>query len=129
MTADTFLNELSKEVIGAGIEVHRCLGPGLLEAVYVECMAAELTERGINAIREVTVPLLYKGRELGKPLRLDLVVENSLIIEAKSVETLLPVHSAQLLTYLKMTGLKLGLLFNFNVEVMRKGIKRIVNGL
>ena len=129
MPAETFLNELSKEVIGAGIEVHRCLGPGLLEAVYVECMAAELTERGINAIREVTVPLLYKGRELGKPLRLDLVVENSLIIEAKSVETLLPVHSAQLLTYLKMTGLKLGLLFNFNVEVMRKGIKRIVNGL
>ena len=92
-------------------------------------MAVELMERGINAIREVTVPLLYKGRELGKPLRLDLVVENSLIIEAKSVETLLPVHSAQLLTYLKMTGLKLGLLFNFNVEVMRKGIKRIVNGL
>ena len=129
MPAETFLNELSKEVIGAGIEVHRCLGPGLLEAVYVECMAVELMERGINAIREVTVPLLYKGRELGKPLRLDLVVENSLIIEAKSVETLLPVHSAQLLTYLKMTGLKLGLLFNFNVEVMRKGIKRIVNGL
>jgi GxxExxY protein len=129
MPAENFLNALSKKVIGASIEVHRQLGPGLLEAVYVECMVAELAEQGISTSREVAVPLFYKGRELSKPLRLDLLVENSLIVEAKSVETLLPVHSAQLLTYLKITGLKLGLLLNFNVEVMRQGIKRVANGL
>lgn len=129
MQTKYFLNELSHKVIGACIEVHRLLGPGLLEAVYVECLEAELSEQGIKVQREVIVPIRYKGKELAKPLRLDLLVENCLIVEAKSVDALLPVHSAQLLTYLRMTEQKLGLLLNFNVEVMRQGIKRIVNGL
>ena len=122
------LDQLSHEVIGACIEVHRLLGPGLLEAVYVECLASELSERGIEVQREIIVPIRYKGKELAKPLRLDLLVDNCLIVEANSVVALLPVHSAQLLTYLRMTEQKLGLLLNFNVEVMRQGIKRIVNG-
>jgi GxxExxY protein len=124
-----FLDELSHKVIGACIEVHRLLGPGLLEGVYVECLATELAEQGVRTNREVIIPIRYKGKELSKPLRLDLLVDDCLIVEAKSVDALLPVHSAQLLTYLKMTELKLGLLLNFNVEVMRQGIKRIVNGL
>ncbi len=129
MQTKDFLDELSHKVIGACIEVHRLLGPGLLEAVYVECLASELAEQGIEVQREVVVPIRYKGKELAKPLRLDLLVENCLIVEAKSVDALLPVHSAQLLTYLRMTEQKLGLLLNFNVEVMRQGIKRIVNGI
>ena len=129
MQTKDFLDELSHKVIGACIEVHRLLGPGLLEAVYVECLASELAEQGIVVQREVVVPIRYKGKELAKPLRLDLLVENCLIVEAKSVDALLPVHSAQLLTYLRMTEQKLGLLLNFNVEVMRQGIKRIVNGI
>ena len=129
MPTKDILDELSHEVIGACIEVHRVLGPGLLESIYVECLAAELSELGIAVKREVIIPVRYKDKELSKPLRLDLLVEDCLIVEAKTVDTLLPVHSAQLLTYLKMTGFKLGLLFNFNVVVMRDGIKRIVNGL
>lgn len=123
------LDELSHKVIGACIEVHRLLGPGLLEAVYIECLASELSEQEIKVQREMILPIRYKGKELAKPLRLDLLVDNCLIVEAKSVDALLPVHSAQLLTYLRLTNLKLGLLLNFNVEVMRQGIKRVVNGL
>jgi len=122
------LNELSGGVIGAAIEVHRELGPGLLEQVYVECLARELTLGGYQVQREIEIPVLYKGERLTKPLRLDLLVENELIVEAKASDALLPVHSAQLLTYLKMTGCKLGLLLNFNVDVMHKGVKRVVNG-
>jgi GxxExxY protein len=124
-----FLNDISHRVIGAGIEVHRQIGPGLLEDVYVECLAAELADSGLAVEREVAVPIRYRGKEVAKPLRLDLLVENCLIVEAKSVDALLPVHAAQVLTYLRMTGLKLGLLLNFNVDVMRQGVKRIVNGL
>ena len=129
MATREFLNDISHRVIGAGIEVHRQIGPGLLEGVYVECLAAELSDSGLAVEREVAVPIQYKGKEVTKPLHLDLLVENCLIVEAKSVDTLLPVHAAQVLTYLRMTGLKLGLLLNFNVDVMRQGVKRIVNGL
>ena len=129
MPSKDILDELSHTVIGACIEVHRLLGPGLLESIYVECLAAELSRLEIPVKREVIVPIRYKGKTLSKPLRLDLLVDDCLIVEAKSVDTLLPVHSAQLLTYLKMTDVKLGLLLNFNVVVMRDGIKRIVNGL
>ena len=129
MPSKDILDELSHKVIGACIEVHRLLGPGLLESIYVECLAAELSGLEIPVKREVIVPIRYKGKELSKPLRLDLLVDECLIVEAKSVDALLPVHSAQLLTYLKMTEVKLGLLLNFNVVVMRDGIKRIVNGL
>jgi GxxExxY protein len=123
------LDELSHKVIGACIEVHRLLGPGLLESIYVDCLESELSELEIPVKREVIIPVRYKGKELSKPLRLDLLVGDCLIVEVKSVDTLLPVHAAQLLTYLKMTEFKLGLLLNFNVVVMRDGIKRIVNGL
>ena len=129
MATREFLNDVSHRVIGAGIEVHRQIGPGLLEDVYVECLAAELADSGLAVEREVAVPIRYRGKEVAKPLRLDLLVENCLIVEAKSVDALLPVHAAQVLTYLRMTGLKLGLLLNFNVDVMRQGVKRIVNGL
>ena len=129
MPTKDFLDELSHRVIGAAIEVHRLVGPGLLESIYVECLALELSERGIQVVREVPLPITYKGHEIDKPLRIDLLVENCLIVEAKSVEILQPVHSAQLLTYLRITGNKLGLLMNFNVVVMRDGIKRIANGL
>ena len=129
MPSKDILDELSHKVIGACIEVHRLLGPGLLESIYIECLAAELSELEIPVKREVIIPTRYKGKTLSKPLRLDLLVDDCLIVEAKSVDTLLPVHSAQLLTYLKMTDVKLGLLLNFNVVVMRDGIKRIVNGL
>ena len=129
MATREFLNDISHRVIGAGIEVHRQIGPGLLEDVYVECLAAELADSGLAVEREVAVPIRYRGKEVAKPLRLDLLVENCLIVEAKSVDALLPVHAAQVLTYLRMTGLKLGLLLNFNVDVMRQGVKRIVKGL
>jgi GxxExxY protein len=129
VSSKDILDELSHKVIGACIEVHRLLGPGLLESIYVECLAAELSALGVPVKREVIIPIRYKGKELTKPLRLDLLVDDCLIVEAKSVDTLQPVHSAQLLTYLKMTEFKLGLLLNFNVVVMRDGIKRIVNGL
>ena len=129
MPSKDILDELSHTVIGACIEVHRLLGPGLLESIYIECLAAELSELEIPVKREVIIPTRYKGKTLSKPLRLDLLVDDCLIVEAKSVDALLPVHSAQLLTYLKMTEVKLGLLLNFNVVVMRDGIKRIVNGL
>ena len=129
MPTKDFLDELSHRVIGAAIEVHRLVGPGLLESIYVECLALELSEQGIQVAREVPLPICYKGHEIAKPLRIDLLVEDCLIVEAKSVEAVQPVHSAQLLTYLRMTGNKLGLLLNFNVVVMRDGIKRIANGL
>ncbi len=129
MPARDVLDELSHKVIGASIEVHRLLGPGLLESIYLECLESELSEQGIRVKREVSIPLNYKGKVLSKSLRLDLLLEDCLVVEAKSVDMLLPVHSAQLLTYLRITKLKLGLLLNFNVVVMRDGIKRVVNGL
>jgi GxxExxY protein len=123
------LNLLSEQVIGAAIQVHRELGPGLLENVYSECLAIELAARGLDALREITIPLLYKNVAVKNAYRLDFLVEDSLIIECKTVEQLLPIHSAQVLTYLKLTDKRLGLLINFNVEVLHKGIKRIANGV
>jgi len=123
------LNALSNEVIGAAIEVHRVLGPGLLESVYSRCLHMELESRGLQVAREVSIPLSYKGYSFENAYRLDLLVENELIVEAKALETMLPVHQAQVLTYLRMTGHRLGLLLNFNVDVMRHGIKRVVHGL
>jgi len=120
-------NDLSGKVIGAAIEVHRHLGPGLLEAIYQEALAAELAEQGVAIARELAVPIRYKGQPLKHPLRLDLLVENSLIVEIKAVDALLPVHTAQLLTYLRLTEKPLGLLLNFNVETMRQGVKRVAN--
>jgi GxxExxY protein len=121
------LNQLTERVIGACIEIHRALGPGLLESAYEECLCHELKLAGIEFERQQPLPVAYKGVKLDCGYRLDLVVEGKLIVELKTVQELLPIHEAQLLTYLKVSGLTLGLLINFNVPVLRRGIKRIVN--
>jgi GxxExxY protein len=123
------LNRISNIVIGPAIEVHRLLGPGLLESAYQQCLAWELQQQNLTVEQQVIIPLKYKQLQVENGYRVDLLVERELIVELKSVDALLPVHSAQLLTYLKLTGFRLGLLLNFKVDVMRNGIKRIVNGL
>lgn len=123
------LNALSNKVIGAAIEVHKALGPGLLESAYEECLCSEIDVLGIPFCRQVELPVTYKSKKLDCGYRIDIVVAKSMILELKTVEALAPIHDAQLLTYLKLSGLKLGLLLNFNVAFMRHGIKRIVNGL
>lgn len=120
---------ISGKVIQAAIEVHRGLGPGLLDSAYEECLCHELSLQSLKFLRQVPLPVNYKGVSLDCGYRLDLVAEERVIIELKSVRKLEPIHDAQVLTYLKMTGLKLGLLLNFNVSLMRDGIRRIVNGL
>jgi GxxExxY protein len=122
-------NQLATEIIGAAIEVHRQLGPGLLEAVYRDCLVYELKDRGINVERERTIPVRYKGLELPAAYRADLIVSDSVIVELKAVDILLPVHAAQLLSYLRISEKKLGLLINFNMAQLREGIRRIVNQL
>lgn len=119
------LNRLTEAVIGAAIEVHRLLGPGLLEAVYEEALCVELGLRRIRVARQTNVDLRYKGHFVGRA-RLDLIVENQVVIELKAVEALHDIHQAQLISYLRATGFKLGLLINFNVPVLRDGIKRVI---
>jgi GxxExxY protein len=118
------LNGLSNAVIGAALDVHRALGPGLLESVYEETLCIELKLRGIPFVRQAIVPVQYKGHMAGE-MRLDLLVGSALIVELKAVEELAQVHSAQLLSYLRLTGHQLGLLINFNVPLLRNGIKRL----
>ena len=120
-------NELTDRVIGACIEIHRSLGPGLLESAYEECLCYELSQAGIKFERQKPLPVRYKEVNLDCGYRLDLVVEQKLILELKAVEQIAPIHEAQLLTYLKLSGLTLGLLINFNVPVLKSGIKRIAN--
>jgi GxxExxY protein len=119
------LNRLTELIIGAAIEVHRNTGPGLMESVYEECLCYELSQRGLSFQRQVELPVAYKGIKLNCGFRMDLVVEDSIILELKTVERLLPIHSAQLLTYLKLSRKKLGLLINFNEPVLKKGLKRL----
>ena len=121
-------NLLSNRIIGAAIEVHKTLGPGLLESTYEACLSHELNLQGIQIQRQVPLPVKYKGLELEIGYRLDLIVEDLIIVELKAVERTEPIHEAQLMTYLRLTGLWLGLLLNFNVPVLRSGIKRIVLG-
>jgi GxxExxY protein len=116
----------SNKVIGLAIEVHRHLGPGLLESAYEECLALELTQHDIGFRRQVALPVVYKGVRLDCSYRMDFIVESYLVLEIKTVEFLLPIHEAQLLTYLKLSNLKIGLLINFNVPLLRDGIKRMV---
>ena len=123
------INQLSSKIIGAAIEVHKALGPGLLESAYEECLSYELGLRYLSLERQKPLAIIYKGKKLDCGYRLDLVVENAIILELKSCEKIEEIHKAQLLTYLKLSGLKLGLLLNFNVPVMRDGIVRIVNNL
>lgn len=121
------LNQLSELIIGAAIEVHRATGPGLMESVYEECLCYELNQRGLSFQRQLELPMAYKGIKLNCGFRMDLVVEDVIVLELKAVDQLLPVHTAQLLTYLKLSGKKIGLLINFNEPVLTKGLKRLAN--
>ena len=123
------INDLSGEVIGAAIEVHKHLGPGLLESAYEECLCHELSSRQIAYERQKPLPIHYKGIRLDSGYRLDVVVKGMIILELKSCEKIEDIHKAQLLTYLRLSGLRLGLIFNFNVPIMKEGIVRVVNNL
>jgi GxxExxY protein len=123
------LNLLSEQVIGAAIEVHRELGPGVLEHSYEASLQHELGLRGISSFRQVLLPLTYKSSVIPDAYRIDLLVEDTIIVEIKTVEVLKPVHTAQVLTYLRMSKKSLGLLFNFHVPLLRDGLKRIVHNL
>ena len=120
-------NQLTDKIIGAAIEVHRTLGPGLLESAYEECLCYELSQSGLGFQRQVELPVRYKCVNLDCAYRIDLIVEGTVIVELKTVSELLPVHSSQLLTYLKLSDKPIGLLINFNVPVLKKGLKRVVN--
>jgi GxxExxY protein len=122
-------NELSNIVIGESIFVHKTLGPGLLEKVYIECLSYRLSKKGLFISKEQAFPVIFEEVKMECGYRADLVIENKLIVEIKSIEALLDVHVAQLLTYLKFGNCKLGLLINFNVKILKDGIRRIVNNL
>ena len=122
-------NELSHVIIGAAIEVHRVLGPGLLESVYEAALTYELRQRGLIVHQQKELPVLYKGLELPGGFRMDLLVNDRVVIEIKSVEKLMPIHKAQVLTYLKLSGKKLGLVLNFNSTAVGASVRRVVNDL
>jgi len=121
------LEHLTERAIGCAIEVHRHLGPGLLESIYQRCLVAELLANDFQIRQQVTVPIVYKGQVLESALRLDLLLDNAVIIEVKSVARIAPVFEAQLLSYLRLTGFRVGLLINFNVPALRHGVRRISN--
>ena len=123
------LNELTDAIIGAAMEVHRMLGPGLLESTYEMCLCRELSIRGIPFERQVPIPVEYKGVKLDCGYRADIVVDETILIEIKAVDSVLSIHDAQLLSYLKLGGWKIGLLINFNVELLKHGLRRRVLGL
>jgi len=120
-------NDLTGKVIGAAIEVHKELGPGLLESIYRQCLVKELRALGLLVSEELALPVIYKGERLDSSFRVDVLVENHLVIELKAIEHILPVHTAQIISYLKMCNKPLGLLINFNVPVLKQGIKRFAN--
>jgi GxxExxY protein len=119
---------LSGQVISAAIEVHRALGPGLLESTYQACLCHELTLRGLGWVQQREISLQYKGVRLHSAYRIDLLVEGRLVVEVKAIEAVTPIHHAQLLTYLKLLHLRFGLLINFNVGILARGVRRVVNG-
>lgn len=121
------LNELTEKIIGCAIKVHRELGPGLLESAYEVCLVHELRKAGLSVEKQVPVPIIYDGIALDACYQLDVVVEDAVILELKSVERIMPIHEAQLLTYLKLTNRKLGLIINFNTQLLKNGIKRMAN--
>jgi GxxExxY protein len=122
------LNSITESIIGCAIAVHRELGPGLLESAYEDCLAFEIVQRGLKVERQKALPVVYKAVALDCGYRLDLLIENAVIVEIKTVDRLLPIHEAQLLSYLKLSGCKVGLLMNFNVTLLKKGIRRFVYG-
>ena len=119
-------NEITREIIGAAMEVHRLLGPGLLESAYEECLVRELALRKLNVERQKPIPIVYKDVKLECVYRIDLLVESRIVVELKSIEAIAPVHQAVVLTYLRLSGRRLGLLINFNVAVLKDGIKRYI---
>ena len=121
------INEITNKIISASITVHKALGPGLLESVYHECLFHELKQQNLNVKSELAVPLKYKNRNFDTGFRLDLLVEDSVIVEVKAVESINPVCKSQLLTYLRLSNIKIGLLLNFNVELLKNGIVRLIN--
>jgi GxxExxY protein len=121
-------NEASHAAIAAAIKIHSALGPGLLESTYAACLLYELLQAGLHVDHQVRLPIVYQTVKLPAAYRVDYIVEKCLIVEIKCVEKLLPIHVAQVLSYLKLTGLKLGLLINFNVPHLRQGIRRVING-
>lgn len=123
----TYLNTITAKILDASIDVHKNLGPGLLESVYEHCLYREIQNRGLNVKQQVYLPVIYKGEDIDLNFRMDLLVEDEIVIELKSVETILPIHEAQILTYLKLADKKLGLLINFNVPLLKNGFKRFIN--
>jgi GxxExxY protein len=122
------IEKIGKQIVNAAFEVHSELGPGLLESVYEICLVEELKNRGLFVERQVKLPVIYKGKELQKDFFIDILVEKEIVIELKAVETLLPVHEVQTLTYMKLADMRLGFLINFNVPLIKQGIKRKING-
>jgi GxxExxY protein len=127
MSLSQAIETVAGVVIDSGLKVNRSLGPGLLESAYEHCLAHELNLRGVKVDRQVSIPVTYEGLQLDVGYRLDMMVEGSVIVEVKTVEALAPIHTAQLLTYLKLTGLRLGLLMNFNVTLFKDGLKRVIH--
>ena len=121
------LNKITESIIGAAIEVHRALGPGLLESAYETCLTFELVQSGLKVEQQKPLPVVYREVKLDCGYRLDLLVEEAVIVEVKAVDRLAPIHQAQLLSYLRLSGCKVGLLINFNVKVLKDGIRRVVN--
>lgn len=121
------LNKITETIIGCSINVHKALGPGLLESAYETCLVYELSQQGMKIIQQKPIPIIYREITLDCGYRLDILVEDKVIVEIKSVETLLPIHKAQLMSYLKLSGCPVGLLINFNVQLMKSGIVRLVN--
>lgn len=123
------INDITGNIVDSAIKVHKALGPGLLESAYEACLAHELRKRERKVLTQVGLPVIYDGVKLDVGYRLDMLVEDSVIVELKAVETILPIHEAQLLSYLKLSGLKVGLLINFHVPILTQGVKRMVNRL
>lgn len=120
------INKTTEAIIGAAIEVHRHLGPGLLESAYEECLCEELLLRGRPFKRQIALPVIYKSKKLDIGYRIDLVVNDEVVVELKAVESILPIHEAQVLTYMRLGGWKVGLILNFNVTILKNGVKRLV---
>ena len=129
MTESEQLNGITEQIIGAAVDVHRALGPGLLESAYEACLMFELVSRGLKVEQQRALPVAYRDVKLDCGYRLDLVVENQVVVELKAVDELVPIHKAQLLSYLKLSGLKVGLLINFHTKMLKDGIVRLVNKL
>ncbi|OHC07472.1 MAG: GxxExxY protein [Planctomycetes bacterium RIFOXYD2_FULL_41_16] len=127
MDQEERLNKITETIIGAAIDVHRALGPGLLESAYEACMVYDLIQVGMKVEQQKPLPVVYRGVKLECGYRLDLMIENEVVVEIKSIDKLLPIHKAQLMSYLKLADCKVGLLINFNVELLKDGIQRVVN--